>query len=84
MSKNNILKKILSNIKNYSKNGLSKKLKCYPRKCLCSQNIKRFDDKTNNIWKQYLKNNDTWCPYNTDGSKKNLPYIVTGQTLLFK
>ena len=47
---------------------------CFVAMC-CSHNIIRYDEKTNNIWRQYLKDKDNWCPYNPDGSKKKLPDI---------
>jgi len=70
-----IINQTVAHIKTYSRNGLTERLKCYPRECLCSHNIIRYDEKTNNIWRQYLKEKDNWCPYNPDGSKKRLPDI---------
>ncbi len=57
-------------IKNINNSIFKLKLKCYPRECLCSNNLRLYDDKMITYWSKYLKNNNSYCAYNPDGSKK--------------
>ena len=55
-----------------SERFMKESLSCYPRECLCSHNFSRIDNESINKWKDYLLTNKKWCPYNPDGSKKNI------------
>lgn len=55
-----------------SESSMKQSLSCYPRECLCSHNFKRIDHESINKWRDYLTTNKKWCPYNPDGSKKNI------------
>ena len=56
----------------YSIPQFKNQLNCYPKECLCSHNLNYMKENHFNSWKDHIINNNKWCPYNFDGSKKFL------------